>query len=270
MIQALWQSNKPFIIRVAAGLAVFLILMNFAQGYRADGRNALERANGEITKTQAALEALDGKHRRHQGNAEVLEAEANEVLRLLALSEDAQIKVPSDASTFETDFARRKSQILSAFGDRAKRINLAYPEMNDINFSLKGGLSDEEWVDKYAQLEVVRRVLNAGVDAQLDRFQAISPMGVTTEPIDGDPDLIVERAIVELRIEGTYTEILTFLRSFQSDQTYLSMEVQDLNPSERARGVIEAKVRAVGIDVGPPREEKSSRSNRSGRSRGGF
>ena len=270
MLQALWQSNKPFIIRVAAGLAVFLILMNFAQGYRSDGRNARENAKGELDQTQIALSNLDGKHRRHQGLGDVLEAEANEVLRLLALSEDAQITVPDDASTFDTDFTRRKSQIMSAFGDRAKRINLAYPEMNDINFSLKGGMGEAEWADKYAQLEVVRRVLNAGVDAQLDRFHSISPMGVTTEPIDGDPELVVERASVELRIEGSYAEILTFLRSFQSDQTYLSMEVQELIPSERARGVIEAKVRAVGIDVGAPREEKSSRSNRSGRSRGGF
>ena len=268
MLQSLWQSNKPFVIRVAAGLAVFLVLMNFAQGYRSDGRDALEKAKSNILKTQADLQQLDGEHRKHQGNAEVLEGEATEFLRLLSLSEDAEVGLPDDRSSMNTDFARRKTQILTAFGDRAKRINLSYPEDNDIGFSLSSGLSEEEWADRYAQLEVVRRVLNAGVDAQLDRFHSISPMGVTTEPIDGDPDLVLHRVTVDLRIEGSYSEILTFMRSFQSEDTYLSMEVQDLTPSERGRGIIEAKISAVGIDLGEPREE--TRSNRPRRPKGGF
>ena len=133
-------------------------------------------------------------------------------------------------------------------------------------------MSDEEWGDRYAQLEVLRRLLDAAVAAQINRIVSITPGGLVNETIREDTELTLHRSPVGLKIEATYAELLSFVRSFQSDDKYLSIEVSDVVPSDRAEdsteGVVEATLTAVGIDLGVARVVEKRGGRSSGRKRG--
>lgn len=262
MIRALWQAHRPFILRVASGIAVFLVLMNVAVGYRSSGRDGIRKCENDLLEISEKLRARDGVHLQHQQNAEALEARVGEVLSRISLSAHAVIAPPAEGDPPSIDFPRRKTtEVWSAFTDRADRIHLGYPDLREVSFDENSDLTAEEWADRYALLEVLRRVLDAGVECQLDRFRSISPRPAELEPVKDDTELVVIRFPIELEIEAAYPELLAFVGAFQGDRRFLSIELEEVTPAAEGGDRVLAKLVAAGIDLAPPREESRKPSS---------
>lgn len=263
-MQAFWQTHRTFLIRVVAGLAVFFILMNIAVSYRDDGRNEVSRLQNDLLGIAERLRELDGRHQQEQRNADALEERGEELLARLSVTRNAEVEPPDGGDPPTIDFpASKERRVWRAFTDRADRINLGYPQLRDISFDERSDLTDEEWADRYALLEVVRRVLDAGVEAQLDKFGAITPGSAQTEPVPEDPELALVRYPVSVQLTATYPELLSFVRSFQTDGNFLSIEIDDLEAGD-APGTVDASLTAVGVDLGPEREEGRVTPGRTG------
>ena len=213
MLQAIWQANRPFIIRVAAGLAVFLILMNIAIRSQAEGKDKTVKATNALGGLSDKLQRMDGSHKKHQQSAKALEGQVDQLLDQLSLHRRAEIEPPAQGDT-SIDFQRRKGEIWSGFGDRAKRINLRFPQLDDINFNTGKDLTEEEWGDRYDQLEVLRRLLDAAISSQIDRIVSVTPSPLESEMIEEDVELALHRIKLGIKIEATYPELLTFVRRY--------------------------------------------------------
>jgi hypothetical protein len=242
---------------------VVLILMNVAVGYRGDGRRRTSLTKNDLLEVQLDLRKRDGQHRQEGRSAEALEARVEAFQDLLSLRRNAEIAPPTGGDPPTIDFPKRKQAVWSAFTDRADRIHLGYPELKDISFDEGSDLTEAEWADRYALLEVLRRVLDAAVTSKLGRFLVIEPGPVEDEGIPDDPELEVIRSPVRIRVEASYPDLLAFIRSFQEDRSFLSIEVSEVRPAGGGGTKVEATLRAVGIDLGAKRED-------SARSSGGF
>ncbi len=256
MMQALWQAHRQFILRVAIGLAVFLILMNLAVGYRTDGKADARRMENDLLGVSEQLRDLDGRHQQEQRNADALMERGEEVLAKLSLLRNAEVAAPKAGDPPSIDFPGSKGRIWRAFTDRADRIHLSYPaKLQEISFDESADLTTEEWGDRYALLEVLRRLLDAGVTYELSRFHTIDPGDVITEAIPDDSELALVRYPVSIQVEAEYDNLLAFIGAFQEDRRYLSMEIVEIARIQGDAGRVEASLRAVGIDLGPPRDD---------------
>jgi hypothetical protein len=263
VIRALWQAHRPFILRVAIGLALFLVLMNIAVAYRSDGRDQSAKLQNDLLGISQQLRQRDGVHLQHQRSADVLEERVADVLARLSLSAHATIRPPEASEPPSTDFPKRKEKdVYAAFTDRADRIHLSYPPLPEIDFDLRSDLTAEEWADRYALLEVLRRILDAGVECQVDRFRSLRPGAVVSEPVRDDPELAILRFPVAIEMESTYPELLAFLGAFQGDRRFLSVEIDEVTPVPGGEGKVLALLVAAGIELGPPRESTGPRPGR--------
>jgi len=255
VIRALWQAHRPFILRVAIGLALFLVLMNLAVSYRADGRDLTAKAQNDLLGISEQLRQRDGVHLQYQRSAGVVEERLEDVIGRLSLSAHATIRPPEADDPPATDFPKRKEKdVYAAFTDRADRIHLEYPPLSDIFFDERLDLTPEEWADRYAFLEVLRRILDAGVECQVDRFRSLQPGSVASEPVRDDTEVAVLRYPVAIEMESTYPELLAFIGAFQGDRRFLSVEIDEVVPVTGGAGKVLAKLVATGIELAPPRE----------------
>jgi hypothetical protein len=259
MLQAIWQEHRPFILRVAAGLAVFLVLMNVAVGFRVEGRRTTERAIDAHAQVDRDLKRLDGKHRQEQRNAGVWEERVDGLRERLGITDALRVEPPQDLAATMIDFPRRFGEIHASFADRAKRSTIGYPEQNDIDFRESKSLDERQWFDRYVQLEIVRRILDAGIEAKIDRFVTIQPEALVVEAISDDPEFSHYRYPVTVELVASYAAALAFLQSFQREGAFLSIELGEIAPEslrgEEGPSPLRVRLTAVGIDLGPARED---------------
>ncbi len=270
MLQAYWQEHRPFIVRVAGGAAVFLVLMNLAMGYRSDGVRSTSSARNDLVAIEQELNSRDGQHLQEKQNAVVYAQRGDDFLLKVSLHGNAEVKAPAE-DVLSIDFARRLSGIWATFKDVADDRFLTYPDQNDLDFDLSGNLSSEEWRDRYAILEVLRRFLFAANDAQFSKISKIVPGVRKQELVIDDSELVLARYPIRVEVICKFSELLAFTRSFQKDRDFLSIEVGEMTPVEGNEEELSVELTVVGIDLEEPREEaKTTRSSSRRNRRGGF
>ncbi|MFQ5653358.1 MAG: hypothetical protein ACE5GW_01335 [Planctomycetota bacterium] len=258
---AFWEKHRPFLLRVAAGMAVFLILENLVGSYQ----GSAERRGGEnedrAERIREEIDKLNGVYDREQKARALLEECCEDLLGQLSLLRNARIRPPEGGNANASiDFPRTKNDVWSAFTDRADRINLGYPELRDVPFDERRDLTATEWEDRYRLLEVLDRFLNAAVNVKVRRIISIRPAAVASEPVEGSEDLAVLRFPVVVRTVMSYPALLSLMRSFQREGVFTSVELLELRPAdEDGEEWLEATLRLVGIDIGEPRSEGKTR-----------
>ena len=132
MLNAIWQKHRPFLIRVSIGLALFLVISNFANSMRDEQQVLLSKKSDETQALSRELEKLDGTFDVERSARTVLEQRCQELAGVIGLSSSSNHQPPED-QTLSTDFKRAKDGVWSSFTDRANRVNLRYPQKM-INF----------------------------------------------------------------------------------------------------------------------------------------
>ncbi len=164
-LKAIWETHRAFLIRVAGGLAVFLICVTWIQGYRGAATAQVARNASAAAAVEKLQGALDLTYDRELREGRVLEKRLDHLLGQVSISRQAQVKMPSQADAdFEIDFAKQKGKVWREFQSRANRVNLDFPTQKDVGFSITTDLERSDWQDRYLQLDIIKRVLNAVVD----------------------------------------------------------------------------------------------------------
>ncbi len=194
------------------------------------------------------------------------------LLRKILLSRSSNVQVPdSEGTDLGIEFRKRKESIWNVAGERAKRINLQIPSSNETDFDLRGDLTQQEWQDRYLQLEVLKRSFEAFVDLGLRRIEELTPEEVETEAIPSNKKDVLVRYPVKAKLHLTYDQLMQLFSRFQRDGSYLGLELLEvIRENGDPEGIVRAEVLFVGIDLGEPRESKrkSGRRPRTGRRRG--
>ncbi|HIA28157.1 MAG TPA: hypothetical protein EYN79_08620 [Planctomycetes bacterium] len=267
MLNAIWQKHRGFLIRVSVGLALFLVISNFASSMREDQEKLLNRKSEEAQILSSELEKLDGRFDVERSARSVLQLRCEELAGKIGLSASSRHHPPV-GETLSTDFKRAKDGVWAGFTDRANRVNIRYPQVM-VNFDERGDLSDEEWVDRYRLLEVLDRFLGAALQSSIARIDEVTPGARMQEPIPGGEEFAIARYPLRLKIACSARSLAFLAGRFQKDEEFISFEPRLIKLDDSSPGLLSVEVDIVGVDLEESRQ-RQGRSRGSGRGRGGY
>ncbi|MCI0651144.1 MAG: hypothetical protein L0Z55_04605 [Planctomycetes bacterium] len=263
--KALWAKHRRFIMQVFGGLAAFLVLLSIAQGC-ADIDDDAQLLSRRAAAIELQLRTLDTVYSPAKQERAVLGDREQSLLGALALSAKVAVEIAADEEKYTTHFHEQKEKVYSSFADRANRVGLAHPPQKEVSFDEHADLTPQEWKDRYLQLEVLRRVLDAAIEQRVRKIERIAPGAVEFEKVPGVTDRVLLRYPVTVELRATFQSVLGFFDGFQKDKEFLSVEIASLKPAEEdPAALVDATIVFVGIDLGAPRESKSGRDGRSTR-----
>ncbi|MEE8143388.1 MAG: hypothetical protein V3T77_09835, partial [Planctomycetota bacterium] len=220
--QALWEKHRRFLMQVVGALALFLVLLSLASGYQNQAVEERREQRTEAERLQRAVEKLDIKYPREKEARKVLELRCRKLLGLISLHENQNRRPPAEGSIDPgIDFSKTFEEVWTQFTDRADKQNLSYPPQNEVSFGLGSDLTAADWSDRYCQLEVLERFLNAAVAHQVRSIETIIPREVENEPIADNDDLAMMRYPVQVKLVASYNTLLGLMESFQKDENFL-------------------------------------------------
>ncbi|MGE3165105.1 MAG: hypothetical protein AB7O52_09385 [Planctomycetota bacterium] len=252
-VSLIWEKHRRFLLTVAGGLAGFMVLNLFAAGYRDRSGENIQQNRKRASDIAGAIERLDASYDREVKDRKVLEQQLDHYLTQVSTARTSKLAVPKSVSDCQTDFARQRDRIWSAFVDGADKIHLGYPRMTDIPFSLGSDLTQEQWADRYHLLGVVERVLSASVELGVRKIESIQPQAVVAEPIAEAADRALVRYPVKVVLVADFPVIRRLIEYFQSPEHYLTVEL-DLERKADVNGLT-AQILFTGVDVDEPRRD---------------
>lgn len=264
-LERIWEKHRKFLTRVAGAVAVFMVLFFFSDGMLTTAQDQSAKA---VKRNAGLRDEVDDmlEYSQETSNRDALQEQLTDTLNKVALSQNLRRDIPA----FEKgsiEFNLQKKSVYNAVKKRADKKSLDIPKMEDISFDVDK-VSEEEWLDRCLQLEVVERVLNAAVDFEAVAVEAVEPGETVQEAIRESRELVLLRVPVEVRLRITYENLMRLLEDFQSESKFLALELVSLAPASSS-GELTATIRACAIDLGKAREERRSRrrSRASGRER---
>ncbi|MEM7264245.1 MAG: hypothetical protein AAF488_19830, partial [Planctomycetota bacterium] len=166
----IWEKHRKFLTQVAGGFAVFMVFLSVASSIQQGAAEERESIIEKNDAVQRRANKLDAKHDRELKLKGRLEERKKQLLSGVSIAENARIRPPAEHS--DTKFKRQKEEIYARFTDRADVAGVLRPELGDISFGVNPDLSDEEWNDRYVQLEVVDRFVRVAVDERVHSVSA--------------------------------------------------------------------------------------------------
>lgn len=257
-LDAVWRKHRPFLVQVAGGAALYLILVWMASGY-ADVRAEIDDNDARAANLVQRYANLNLNYWRTVGRKSALEKELADLIADVSIRTESGIKPPS--GDLGVEFRTRKDEVYTEFADRANRVGLRAPAQKEISFDEGSDLTQDEWIDRFRQLEVFRRVLVECVGPEIWEIEAIRPGTVVTEAIPGAKELALYRYPVRFDMVLGYRACLGLLQAFQQDCKFLGVEIVELKPAdERGAGRLRASIDFVGLDLGVARPDKTGPS----------
>ena len=260
-LEEIWEKHRTFILRVSGMAAGFLILLWIASHY-ADVSAESEKNLKLARKLQKRANTLELEFDRAISKSRSVGSQLDELLAKVELSaQGSAVEMLGSTSEKAVHFRKQKEKIYRQFRRKADRIGLGYPEMKEINF--EDTMHDERLQDSYFSLIVLEKVFAAAVDQNVMSIDSVDPRAIELEDIKGNKERVMVRYPVTVELVARYEACLGLLETFQRDQNYLSVELEELAPDEEIAGVLRARINFVGIDqIDRPKEI-------TGRGRGG-
>jgi len=276
-----WAQHKDFVLRVLAGLGVFLVAL-IARGivYGDD----LEKAKGDNSRLASALRgkslATSDEITAAEANAKKLQANAAEIAGMIGFAGgDPDLELTLIRRTLgylrrfrgegagELDaeaLAARQSirdNLNGGFGQLRLVVRDELAEEADIqNIKVSEGLGFENVTDmegaelvKYLlQLELAARVVRYGIDARVGMVEEIRiDAGRETEVIPGaNPDFLREYP-VEIRLRGTQEATLKVLNRLEAEPPTVPWRGLRIDRSERPADHVIATITLLAIAAQP-------------------
>ncbi len=220
-LEALWQSNRPFILKVMGGAAAFLLLM-FARGSVESSAAQQARANASI---QAALvdkaAQLEDAEGLEKGRAEALSQRLEPALtRALLWEPAAEFVLPEGEASPALFYASALSKAVSDVERHASRWNAQVPR-SAAALGLAEQVNHAAVPEALARADLARRLLLELLDAGVRQVSALSAGEARYEPREGggflrvlsvrvrfaaDPAML-DAALAAFAVEGSFLEV---------------------------------------------------------------
>ncbi|MEZ6183858.1 MAG: hypothetical protein R3F62_02485 [Planctomycetota bacterium] len=222
-LEAIWQTHKPFIIKVGVGALLFAILAWY-QGSVTASAVALERSNaGNEGKLVAKLNDLEGAEGLEKGRHAALDKDLKPaVLGVLGWTSDPEFVLPQGDRSPRLFYAAAVTKAVERVSDAAATWNAEVPR-DAASLGLPVEVDDALVPEALARLDVIERVvrilLDAGVrrisDLRPEQVAYVSPQGLgghlRAVPFEvsfsGGPS-VLQKALKGLTEEGSFVEVL--------------------------------------------------------------
>jgi hypothetical protein len=185
-LEAIWQSHKPFIIKVAGGAAVLLLLLG-GRGSLADSAAKLAKGNASRELSfQDKRAALEGAEGREKGRAESLETDLEPaVLKSLMWEPSPKLVLPAGEGDPVLWYATALREATSDLQRRVERVNAKFP-FRPADLGLQEGLEAPMVVEALAKVDLVRGVLVRLLEVGVMELVSVDPGDARYEPRQGD------------------------------------------------------------------------------------
>ncbi|MFN0057167.1 MAG: hypothetical protein ACKVX7_01805 [Planctomycetota bacterium] len=253
-LKLIWAKHQRFLLQIAAGLAVFLLMFLGAGSYESSANDERIARRQSFDALQERLNKLDVKGPREIAQRQVYEARFQNLLEAVSVTSGAKIQAPPDSGDIQ--FVKKFEQSWSTFTDRADRVGMRYPVSKDITFGVGSHLTAEEWNDRYVQLDMLDRFLNVAVDQKVRQLNSIQPLDVAQESFPNDKEQALLRHSIQIELLCEYAQLLALLESFQQPGRYLGLELESVTRDPRAgAALLKCTLTLVGVEIGKPRQE---------------
>lgn len=218
--EAIWHTHKRFILQVAGGALVFLVLLSWRQSVAAEAADLTKKNAGEQAELQDDVAGLINAEGLEKGRAEALEARLEPaVLEALLWRPEPGYTLPKGDKAPNIFYGDAADNAAKAVADHGARWNATVPKTAQ-ELGLATQLEDARVPEGLAQADLVRRavirLLDAGVrtvsrvelpdpsyETREKGFLRLTPVRLTfrarTETL--------ARALAELQVEGSFVEV---------------------------------------------------------------
>jgi hypothetical protein len=218
--EAIWQTHKRFILQVAGGALVFLVLLSWRQSVAAEAANLTKKNAGEQAELQDDVAGLINAEGLEKGRAEALEARLEPaVLGALLWKPEPGYTLPKGDKAPNMFYGDAADKTAAAVKKHGETWNATVPKTAQ-ELGLATQLEDARVPEGLAQADLVRRtvmrLLDAGVrhvsrvelpdpsyESREKGFLRLTPVRLTfrarTETL--------AKALGELQVEGSFVEI---------------------------------------------------------------
>lgn len=218
--EAIWQTHKRFILQVAGGALVFLVLLSWRQSVAAEAATLTKSNAGEQAELQDDVAGLLNAEGLEKGRAEALESRLEPaVLEALLWRPEAGYTVPKDDKAPALIYLKAASKTAADVSAHANTWNATVPKTAQ-ELGLASQVEPARVPEGLAQADLVRRavmrLLDAGVRT-VSRVDVLEPSYETREK--GFLRLVpvrltfrartetLAKALSELQVEGSFVEI---------------------------------------------------------------
>ena len=221
-LEAIWQTHKPFIVKVIAGAMTFLVLM----GIRSSMANSTARTAKANTSKELAFQdkktQLEGAEGLEKGRAKALEEKAEPALVEALMWRSAEaFTLPAKEKSPVLFYATALSKALRDIERRADKTNAKVPRRAG-ELGLHEGVEDPMVVEALARADLVRGVVIRLLDAGVTEITFVEPSDAAYRPRKGD-----ERFLRTMRIRvafvGTTRLLARVLNTFQVQGSFLQV-----------------------------------------------
>ena len=261
----IWEKHKKFITQVTGGFAVFMILFSVAADFQKDAVKARIEIIGKNDDLQQRANQLDTRYDREVKLKKLLGDRRQQLVQSVSIVENARIQPPEDHS--DTKFKKEKESVYEDFSSRANVAGIERPQLGDIRFNVSSELTDQDWDDRYVQLDIVDRFFRLAVDERIRAIIEVRPESIEAESINDNQDVALYRYPVLVTVVADHAAILRVMSAFQRANSCIGVEVESMEPAEfkGKTGFVEAQLRLIGWHLEKPREEPMRRGSGFGR-----
>jgi hypothetical protein len=174
-LEALWQTHKRFVIKVAAGALMLLIGNGWQSSVQADA-DRLTRQNASAQGDLVSMiEALRGAEGLERGRAEALEKRlAPAIQEAILWRPDAAYALPPGDKSPALFYASAANKAVRKVEDAAAGFHADVPR-DARGLGLPGEVAEGRVVEALAQVDVVERLVRALVHAGVRRVTTVQP-----------------------------------------------------------------------------------------------
>ncbi len=258
----LWERNKQFITRVAAGAAVFLILAYIVLGIGSESDAERKRRVNLKTK-YANLQ----KQKNSQGG--LIEGSTDELFQQLTKRVDELcVGVPRDLEKetrlsirFVADRQKFCRDLQSMASEAAV---IMKPNLQAVDFHERETDGVPEYTEHWAALESFKRLLQAVIRSGFFEIQSVVCDPVERTVIQDDPDWSLARYGVSVEVCGTIDSFLKLYTLVHEPRRFVSVCVGKIRrESDEAPERLEGVITAWGLRIEKTEDKRKKETSQS-------
>lgn len=261
--EAIWNTHKPFILKVMGGALAFLILLGISSSISGKA-NGLARANAaQQSGVMGKLADLKGSEGLEKGRADSLanKLEPSLTKTIMWKPDSAYVLPKGDSSpTLFYDGARRKA--IRAIERHAEQWNARVPSGGEL--SLPEQVEAEYVPEALARADIVRRVVTKVLDAGARNITAVGGGEAEYTARKGD-ERFLRTLPVSVTFQGTIKLLAKVLAEFQVEGNFLELRTCRMNrQGDKPDAPIEIELTMQALEIVDKAPAKAASAARTG------